>query len=224
MKNIILQHFDGELRELDRLSIDNIRQYADRIGAEYKIIRGKPFNSDLTSPCQKVHMINEEWDQYSNVLMLDIDMFAPIGMNINIFEQTGVGLYGEVQQRLHRQLVEKYGILGSLNAPYWGGAIYKMSRSMRQFLRSGLKTNPSWMLRFNQPYHFEDEGIMHVLAYRAGLLSAADMYLDPKWCQCSFLPNPEKAGFIHIRTKVAPEGPKREKIENYNALVEAGIL
>jgi hypothetical protein len=80
------------------------------------------------------------------------------------------------------------------------------------------------MLRFNQPYHFEDEGIMHVLAYRAGLLSAADMYLDPKWCQCSFLPNPEKAGFIHIRTKVTPQGPKREKIENYNALVEAGIL
>jgi len=224
MKNIILQHFDGELRELDRLSIDNIRQYADRIGADYELIRGKPFNSNLTSPCQKIHMINEEWDRYSNVLMLDIDMFAPIGMNINIFEQTGVGLYGEVQQRLHRQLVEKYGILGGLNAPYWGGAIYKMSRSMRQFLRSGLKTNPSWMLRFNQPYHFEDEGIMHVLAYRAGFFSEADMYLDPKWCQCSFLPNPEKAGFIHIRTKVTPQGPKREKIENYNALVEAGIL
>ena len=91
MKNIILQHFDGELRELDKKSIDNIRQYADRIGAEYKLIRGKPFNDSLTSPCQKVHMINEEWDQYSNVLLLDIDMFAPFGMNINIFEQTGVG-------------------------------------------------------------------------------------------------------------------------------------
>jgi len=224
MKNIILQHFDGELRELDRLSIDNIRQYADMIGAEYKLIKGKPFDNSLTSPCQKVHMIAEEWDEYNNVLMLDIDMFAPVGMDINIFEQPGIGLYGDVQKRLHRQLVEKYGILGSLNAPYWGGAIYKMSRSMRQFLRSGLKTNSSWMLRFNQPYHFEDEGIMHVLAYRAGFFSGDNMDLDPKWCQCSFLPNPEKAGFIHIRTKVTPQGPKREKIENYNALVEAGIL
>ena len=33
--NIILQHFDGELRELDKLSIDNIRNYADMVGAEY---------------------------------------------------------------------------------------------------------------------------------------------------------------------------------------------
>lgn len=223
MKNLILQHFDGELRELDKLSISNIQQYAGLVGAEYRLITGSPFRGYLTAPCQKVHMLSEEFDEYDNVLMLDIDMFAPVGMNINIFEQKGVGLYEDVQKRLHRQLVEKYYPLGSLSAPYWGGAIYKMSRPMRQALRTGFKTNDSWMLKFNQPYHFEDEGIMHVLAYRAGFLSDG-MYLDKKWCQCSFLPNPEKAGFIHIRTKVTPQGPKREKIENYNALVEAGIL
>ena len=223
MKNLILQHFDGELRELDKLSMSNIQQYAELVGAEYKLITGSPFRGYLTAPCQKVHMLSEEFDEYDNVLMLDIDMFAPIGMNINIFEQKGVGLYEDVQKRLHRQLVEKYYPLGSLSAPYWGGAIYKMSRPMRQALRTGFKTNDSWMLKFNQPYHFEDEGIMHVLAYRAGFLSDG-MYLNKKWCQCSFLPNPEKAGFIHIRTKVTPQGPKREKIENYNALVEAGIL
>jgi hypothetical protein len=224
MKNIILQHFDGELRELDKLSIDNISQYADMIGAEYKLIRGKPFDDSLTSPCQKVHMIAEEWDEYSNVLMLDIDMFAPIGMDVNVFEQPGVGLYGDVQKKLHKELVKKYKLLGSYSAPYWGGAIYKMSRPMRQSLRNGLNTDTSWMLNFSQPYRFEDEGIIHVLAYLAGLLSSDDMYLEPKWCQCSFLPNPEQAGFIHIRTKVTPQGPKREKIENYNALVEAGVL
>lgn len=223
MKNLILQHFDGELRELDKLSMSNIQQYAELVGAEYKLITGSPFRGYLTAPCQKVHMLSEEFDEYDNVLMLDIDMFAPVGMNINIFEQRGVGLYEDVQKRLHRQLVEKYYPLGSLSAPYWGGAIYKMSRAMRQALRTGFKTNDSWMLKFNQPYHFEDEGIMHVLAYRAGFLSDG-MYLDKKWCQCSFLSNPEKAGFIHIRTKVTPQGPKREKIENYNALVEAGIL
>jgi hypothetical protein len=223
MKNLILQHFDGELRELDKLSIGNIQQYAELVGAEYKLITGRPFRGYLTAPCQKVHMLSEEFDEYDNVLMLDIDMFAPIGMNINIFEQKGVGLYEDVQKRLHRQLVENYYPLGSHSAPYWGGAIYKMSKPMRQALRTGFKTNDSWMLKFNQPYHFEDEGIMHVLAYRAGFLSDG-MYLNKKWCQCSFLPNPEKAGFIHIRTKVTPQGPKREKIENYNALVEAGIL
>jgi hypothetical protein len=76
---------------------------------------------------------------------------------------------------------------------------------------------------FNKPYHFEDEGIIHVLATKAGL-SPKNTALNPRWCQCSFLPNPEKAGFIHIRTKIKPDGPKREKIENYNSLVHAGVL
>ena len=35
---------------------------------------------------------------------------------------------------------------------------------------------------------------------------------------------PEKAGFIHVRTKITPQGPKRTKMENYQALVDKGIL
>lgn len=222
--NIILQHFNGELRELDKFSIIDMMRYASMIGAEYKLIRGTPFRDWLTSPCQKVHMISEEFDKYDNVLMLDIDMFVPKGMEINVFNEPGVGLYHTVQQRLHRQLAQTYPMLGNINAPYWGGAIYKMPRDLRIKLRKELNaSNDKWMLKFNKLYHFEDEGIMHVLANRAGI-KPEGTYMDPKWCQCSFLPNPDQAGFIHIRTKVKPQGPKREKIENYNSLVEAGIL
>ena len=64
---------------------------------------------------------------------------------------------------------------------------------------------------------------MHTLAVKSGF-TPAEPYLHKKWCQCSFLPNPEKAGFIHIRTKITPQGPKRKKIENYQALVDKGIL
>jgi hypothetical protein len=223
LRNIILQHFDGELRELDKLSIANIQRYAAMVGAEYKLVTGKPFNKNLTAPCQKVHMLNQMFDTYDTVLMLDIDMFAPKGMNENVFNLPGVGLYHTVQQEKHTQLVRLYGLLGNINAPYWGGAIYKMDRPLRQKLREDLKTNTSWMLNFSRPYHFEDEGIMHVLANKAGI-KPEGTYLDPKWCQCSFLPNPEKAGFIHIRTKITPQGPKREKIENYKALVNSGII
>ena len=223
MVNIILQHFDGKLRELDKLSMANIQEYAELVGAEYRLIEGRPFNKELTAPCQKVYMIHPEFDKYDDVLMLDIDMFAPKGMTTNVFEEPGVGLYGPVQQNLHRKLVHQYGFLGSINTPYWGGAIYKMSKKLRVVLRNADVLDKTWMLKFNQPYHFEDEGIFHVLAYRAGINSRGT-YMHPKWCQCSFLPNPEKAGFIHVRTKITPQGPKREKIENYNALVEAGIL
>src|SRR5210317_552810 len=81
-----------------------------------------------------------------------------------------------------------------------------------------------WIKNYNQPYHFEDEGIMHTLAYRLGLKNHNRYILEQKWCWCSFLPNPENAGFIHIRTKVTPKGPKREKMENYNELVSKGVL
>ena len=52
----------------------------------------------------------------------------------------------------------------------------------------------------------------------------ANPYMDRKWCQCSFLPNPEKAGFIHIRTKITPQGPKQDKILNWQNLVERRII
>lgn len=223
MNNIILQHFDGALRELDKLSIANIQSYAEMVGAEYHLITGKPFRKHLTSPCQKVYMIDEKWDEYDDVLMLDIDMFAPKGMNINIFEESGIGLYEVVQQRLHKQIAQIYPLNASQMYPYWGGAIYKMSRDMRVQLRSGLGGNEAWMQNYNKLYHFEDEGIMHTLAVNSNF-KPKNPYLDKKWCQCSFLPNPEQAGFIHIRTKITPQGPKREKIENYQELVNKGIL
>ena len=58
--NIILQHFDGNLRELDELSISNIRDYARMIDADYELVTGKPFREHLTSPCQKVHMLDKK--------------------------------------------------------------------------------------------------------------------------------------------------------------------
>lgn len=220
MTNIILQHFDGELRELDKLSMVNIQQYAKMVGADYRLITGRPFREHLTSPCQKVHMLDSEFDNYDDMLMLDIDMFAPKNLTENIFEQKGIGLYAEVQQRLHSRLALQGG---SLLYPYWGGAIYKLSLEHRQHLRKGLGGNEKWMKDFNVPYRYEDEGIMHMLAKMTNF-KPKNAYIDRKWCQCSFLPNPKKAGFIHIRTKVTPNGPKRDKIENYKALVDQGVL
>jgi len=220
--NIILQHFDGELRALDMLSMANIQKYAEMVGAEYRLITGKPFRSHLTSPCQKVYMLDEEFDQYDKVLMLDIDMFSPKQNNVDIFKREGIGLYADTQKMLHRKIVNK-SPEASIMTPYWGGAIYLMDKQTRQHLRKGLGGDESWMDPFNAPYTFEDEGIMHVLAVKTKF-QYDKPYLNRKWCQCSFLPNPQEAGFIHIRTKVTPTGPKRDKMENYQALVDQGIL
>ena len=224
MPNIILQHFDGELRELDKLSKNNIMEYADQCGAEYELVKGKPFRNHLTSPCQKVFMLDEKYDEYDDVLMLDIDMFVPKNMKVNIFDQVGVGLYNPIQQRLPSKLVNKNPFQGSMDTPYWGGAIYKMDRKLRQKLRAGLGGNEGWMNAYNQPYQWEDEGIFHTLAFKTGLRINQDQMLHPKWCYDNYLDYPQYAGMIHIRTKITPQGPKQEKIKNYQALVDKGIL
>lgn len=223
MRNIILQHFDGEMRSLDYESMWNIMDYADMVDADYKLVLGKPFRENLTNACQKVHMLHEDFDDWDNVLMLDIDMFRPEAMRLNVFDQPGIGLYADVQQNLHKRLTQWYPMLGSMDTPYWGGAIYKMDRHTRQTLRKQLGGNEGWMQNFNKAYNYEDEGIMHVLAMRSGM-KFKEPYLDRKWCQCSFLPNPERAGFIHVRTKITPQGPKREKILNWKELVDKKII
>ena len=60
MPNIILQHFNGDLRPLDKLSIENIKAYANLVNADYRLITGTPFlrnvkgaPQDLTSPFHK---------------------------------------------------------------------------------------------------------------------------------------------------------------------------
>ena len=228
MTNLILQHFDGELRQLDKLSMANIQEYAEMVGADYRLITGKPLDKRLTSPCQKVYMIHPEFDEYDQVLMLDIDMFAPKGMTENVFDVKGCGMYNNVQQMLHRKLCEQYRAQTDISKPYWGGAIYKFDRATRQRFWNVWDKDPDtylWTRNYNQPYHFEDEGIFHTLTVFGSMwFDEKSRYIDNKWCQCSFLPNPEKAGFIHIRTKVTPQGPKREKMENYLALVDKGIL
>jgi len=218
-KNIILQHFDGELRELDKFSIENIKAYAKLIGADYELITGKPFRKHLTSPCQKVYCIDKHWDNYETVLILDIDVFTRKNLQKNIFEIPGNGIHGSTQAKLKEKLI-KLGKI-KLNNPYWAGSIYKFNLDERQSLRSVMPTNDDWMNVFNQPYYFEDEGIFAQLASNTKI---KETYLDFSWNQCSFLPKPEKSNMIHIRTKITPQGPKRVKIENYMDLVQRGIL
>ena len=102
--NIILQHFDGKLRPLDELSMANMQEYAKLVGADYELVTGRPFRRHLTGACQKVYMLDEKYDAYDQVLMVDIDMFAPNGMTENIFDLQGVGLYADTQVMLHNKI------------------------------------------------------------------------------------------------------------------------
>jgi hypothetical protein len=221
MKNVILQHYTGNLGRLEELSIKNISQYAKDIGADYKFLSGQVFNERLTPPCQKIIMLDQQFDVYDNVLMLDIDMFVTMNTSINVFDVPGIGLYEEIQQRLHESMSRLP--MCSMDYPYWGGAIYKMDLNTRKHLRSGL-CGPEDYYVMDYPYQYEDEGIMHILACKTKFNSKTNYLTGRKWCYCSYLPEPESAGFIHVRTKITPTGPKQSKLENLYSLVKRNII
>lgn len=222
MSNIILQHFTGQLRDLDMLSIKNIRAYASRIGAEYKFISGQVFRDWLTPPCQKLIMLDEQFDEYDNVVMLDIDMFVTKDLTESVFDAPGVGMHDKATStRTRDEVFRKFGTIPK-DGFYIGGAIYKFDRATRQALRNAMPDNDAWMKKYSQAYRYEDEGMIAELWYRAGL-PKDNQYIDRRWCQCSFRPELVD-GLIHIRTKVTPEGPKVPKIENHNRLIQQGVI
>jgi|TARA_B100000242_G_scaffold292085_1_gene266719 hypothetical protein len=226
MKNIILQHFDGKLRELDKLSMDNISAYAKTIGAEYELVQGKPLNENLTSPCQKAYCIDSHWDKYDNVLMLDIDVFIRKFLIEDIFKVPGHSVHGPTQASCKLKLIKAGRIF--VDTPYWAGSIYKFNRAERELLRSAMPEDPTWMEDYSVPYRFEDEGILSELA---GKVHFPTVYMDFKWNQCSYLPNPQNAKMLHIRTKKPGHltgtwetGDKRPKLDNYYDLKMRGII
>ena len=84
MKKIILQHWIGELGELEKLSSKNIESYAKYCDADYRLLRGT-FIPGLSPQSQKMHMLNKEFDEYDVVVMMDTDMFTRKGKRKNIW-------------------------------------------------------------------------------------------------------------------------------------------
>lgn len=198
-------------------SVANIWAYAKRIGAQYQLLRGNVFRPNLSAPCQKLHMLDVSFDAYDTVVMLDSDMFAVRGLAENVFELDGSGLFSAYTANVFRRCRERHPGLTDANYAYWGGAIYRLPRELRQCLRAHIVEDE--LVRFSA--NFEDEGIMHRLAM---LAKVSQDRIPDRWCQCSYLPNPERAAMIHVRTKVAPGGPKRTKLENYRLLQQLGVL
>ena len=215
------------MNELVEKSTKSIESYAKSIGADYEFIRGIPFMPhlahELDPPCQKLIYLDEKYDDYDYVVMVDADMFVSVNCNENIFtDDIGIGRHTGIQTSLRENLVKLFPKYGNIRAPYWGGSVFRLSQTVRKAFRSQLDEN--LVLAFGRRYH--DEGIMHVLAHRCGMEHTDDgIYLKgQKWNYSSFEPTVDEANFIHIRTKITPQGPKTEKINNYRALVTKGLI
>jgi len=169
---------------------------------------------------QKLHMLDEVFDQYDIVVMLDIDMFTRKGMEEDIFDEEGVGMFVGCHVNIFKGLQRKQPTLTDPNYPYWGGSIYRLDRDLRQTLRKHIRFDE--IKKFSGQGQFEDEGAMHRLVT---LAQVHPPNLPGRlWSHCSFEPGIEHSAIIHIRTKIKPKGLKRFKIENYRDLVKRGLI
>ena len=193
MKNILLQHWTGKLPELVKYSVENMKKYAKKCGADYRLLEGNGFRPWLATPCQKLWMLDEEFDEYDVVVMVDPDMFTRKGMEENIFtDVTGIGMYTEFQANLFIKLQQQYPLLTDKNFPYWGGAIYRLEREHRVEMRKYL--NDAEMTAHSG--NFNDEGIMHRCAVSADYKEKR--YFDrQQWNYSSFEETVDEANIMH---------------------------
>ena len=223
-KNIILQHYEPQAGnigkptpEIVQKSSTNIKRYAESLGAEYKLLNGYPFQKGLRSQCQKCCAINEEYDKYDTVVVLDTDKFVTTTCTDNVFEAKGIAVYDDVHRnRQQPAFGQEFPRISSPEYPMWSGAIYVMPRDFRQLMRKQINDAMRKVFESISPRPYVDEGIFHVLCFKAQF--KLDTYLDEKWDYSSYLPNPRSANMIHIRHK-----PK-SRMENYYDLVNAGII
>lgn len=231
MKNIILQHFHPQYENVGKptpwivqKSTENIKRYAELLGAEYKLLDGTPFRKDLRAQCQKLCALNEEYDQYDNVAVFDTDMFVVNGCKENIFDAEGIGCYPEVHRtRVMNDFKRAFPRLVNPEYPILSGSAYSMPREFRQLMRSQINPGMENVFKMISPLPFVDEGILHVLMHKAKF--KRETYLDERWSYSSYLPNLDKAYIIHVRyTPYKKGGPVDKRDENCKQLMDKGII
>ena len=220
MKRLVLQHYTGALGELERLSVDNIRKFAATWNADYRFLEGNVFSDKLSPPMQKLVMLDERFDDYDVVVMMDADMFSRKGLDEDLFQQEGIGVSGAFQRRLKWAYIRKMKGLVHWRYPYWNGSLWKLDRAHRQLFRSKLHLVD---LEKYSEGRLEDEGVMHQLArhsrFTRGILPGGD-----RWAMSSWSDEIDNAALIHIRPDVVRKGMKRPKIETLHVLADRGLI
>lgn len=109
MKNLIYQYWDGPITGGCRAGVENMKKYAERIGADYLFEENPKFVTNLGgySPHYGAFkpIYTDSFHQYDNILFADTDIFTVEGLTKNIFEgfTADVGICTEPDQPTLRQ-------------------------------------------------------------------------------------------------------------------------
>lgn len=127
MKNIIYQYWDGTMNSGAIYGAKVMKEYANRIGAEYLFEDNPRFRSDLGaySPHygQFKVVYDKKFEDYDNVLFTDTDVFPVKDLRENIFENfnADIGICTEDHQPKMRLTSNNH--INSRNDELWAAAI-----------------------------------------------------------------------------------------------------
>lgn len=165
--NIILQHWDGALPEWAVLAEKTVRRYASKIGAEYELVTGMPMGKVHGPNSQKLVYLDPKYDQYDQVLMLDMDTIAT-NVGDNVFERPEIGVLHDRAMKGSSRTPAAAPTLYKPGAPVFFGNFIKLTRDQRIELRK----HADWDL-FAQAvtdHYSGDEIILHYLLHKSGIL------------------------------------------------------
>lgn len=120
MTNLIYQYWKGPLKSGVLASTKLMKEYADRIGAEYRFdhnvtIASKTVNIDIYyEPANP--LVDASFDQYDKVALIDIDVFPVEGLTESLFDQVTDEDAGICTEPLQPMLRELYNVAG-INSP-----------------------------------------------------------------------------------------------------------
>jgi len=91
MTNLIYQVWVGDTRPGVDYSIENIKNYADRIGADYYFDHNPTYGQRMSGVSKGYYdwmnpIFQKKYDKYDTIAVLDCDIYAPDNMNDNIFD------------------------------------------------------------------------------------------------------------------------------------------
>ena len=117
MRNIIYQYWKGPMKPGVKASTKLMKEYADRIGAEYRFDLNKDIASktvDVPIYYEPANPLVDPWfDDYDNIMLADIDVFPVEGLTENIFDELDgedAGICTEPMQPHFRQIYDVAGI------------------------------------------------------------------------------------------------------------------
>ena len=171
-KNIILQHWVGAKPLWAELAEKTMKKYAAEVGADYELVVGYPVGEVHGPYTQKLYHLNEKYDKYSQVLMLDMDTIATNKYD-NVFDRPEIGvLHDRAMQGPHAKMISRTPLgapgLYELGHHVFFGNFIKLRTEQRIALREQI----DWQLfaREVKDHYAGDEIILHYLLRKSGIL------------------------------------------------------